>query len=563
MDKNSFESYENKIREEFENSTIFNSDFQEAPKHKKNKKHSSYTKLLCCLLCLLIIIGTSIFAIVKYWPAEENTITEQEPSSNSIALTSQANVDLSELKNADKDAVCNVKKIIINNKTDKFECVPYTVTETDDEGNKTEEIYFKLKGVDEDIPIDNSLVTLFYEQIFDVSAVSKLDSKWTDKDCGLDKPEINVLVTMADNSDFSFSIGNESPDGNYYLKTSLKEGIYVVDSSVYDNFSVNINSLVNKTVLYSITENDSNSYYFLNGQLSAFDSITLKGKNFENETKLSYNNTSDEVLLYYIDEPVKTYADEDKIKTLLTPLSSGLDAAYAYELKPSDKDYQKYGLNSPYMELSYKIDNKNYILKFSEPDYIETGYTACVVEGVPVIYAVSNDSVSFVEWKLNDLRYNLLYLRNIETIKTMTVSYSGKTYKYELSFDKPKTEKADTDSTESTTAADKVLTVIINSSPIDSDNFRTMYQRLALVSAADYLGENIKLSEKPYLTLEIELNNGKKDIITYTKYDTNYYLYQINGIGDELIQAQTVELLKVNYEKLRKGEEVISPNNQQ
>lgn len=556
--KNSFENYEKRIEEEFENSTIFNSNENSEIKHKKHK-NNSYIKLLCALLCMIIVVGTSIFSVVEFWPVDE----EEEPietAEATIALTASANISLDKMENVPKNAVSNVSKIVIKNETDEFVCVPYKVTETDEEGNETEEVYFKLNGIDKDIPISEDYVTAFYNSLFDVKAISRLDDKWAEKDCGLDDPKISVNVTMADGTKFSFKVGNEvaTSDGYYYVSTSLKDGIYIAEGDVYKTYSADLNSLVNLNIVEQITKNDSNSDYFTNDQLSAYDSISINGKNFDS-VKLSYKQSDDEVMAYFIDEPVKTYADEEKINTLLSPFSSGLLASSVYKIKPNSSDLKKYGLEKPYLEINYEINNRIYNLKFSKPGHNDSNYCACVVDDVPVIFTVLADSISFIDWNIDDLRYSLLYLRNIETFKTYTVKYDGKTFKYELSFDKVESE----DGENTSSVEEKVLSVVLNSSPIDEKNFKTAYQRLTMASAAKYAGKNVELNKDPDISFEIELENGKVDTITYTKYNENYYLHKLNGIGDELIPARTIDLLKQNYEKLRKGEEVDSPNNQQ
>lgn len=558
--KNSFENYEKRIEEEFENSTIFNSSENSEIKPKKHK-NNSYIKLLCALLCMIIVIGSSIFSVVKFWPVDETeeTTTTDEAT---ISLTKSANVSLDKMKNAKEGAISNVSKIIIKNETDEFICVPYKVTETDDDGNETEEVYFKLKGVDKDIPINTSYVTSFYDTLFDVNAISRLDDKWTEKDCGLDNPKISVDVTMADGSRFNFKIGDKvaTGDGYYYIETSLKDGIYIGEGDVYETYSADFNSLVDLDIVKQISQDDDNADYFTNDQLSVYDSISIDGENFKS-AKLSYKESDDDVLAYFIEEPVKTYADDEKINALLSPFISGLTASSVYKVKPDNSDLKKYGLEDPYLEINYVINKKSYNLKFSKPGYIDSNYCACVVDDVPVIFAILADSVSFIDWNIDDLRYSLLYLRNIETFKTYTVKYDGKTYKYELSFDKAEDE-GDSDDT-SSSEEENVLSVVLNSTPIEAKNFKTAYQRLTLASAAKYVGENIELNKDPEISFEIELQNGNVDVITYTKYNENYYLHQLNGIGDELIPARTIDLLKHNYEKLRKGEEVDSPNNQQ
>ena len=137
-DNNSFENYEKRIEKEFENSTIFNSAEQSKP--KKHKSNKSYIKLLCGLLCFLIVVGASIFSVVKFMP---NNQDDNEPTTTgneaSISLTADANVSLDDMKNASKDAVCNVSKIVINNKDADLICIPY---------KSENDVAFKLSNVD-------------------------------------------------------------------------------------------------------------------------------------------------------------------------------------------------------------------------------------------------------------------------------------------------------------------------------------------------------------------------------------------------------------------------------
>lgn len=565
-DKNSFENYEKRIEKEFENSTIFNSNTSNENTKTKHKKNNNYVKLLCVLLCFLIVIGASIFSIVKFWPNEEKVDNSGNDSNSTISLTADANVELSKMKNASKNAISNVVKLVVKNEKNTFVCVPYKSTVTDDDGEETEDVYYKLKDSDKDIPIDDTLVTNFYDELFSISAISKLKGNWSEKDCGLDNPKVLLTATMADKTQFTVKIGNKvaTSDGYYYISTSLKDGIYICDGSVYNSYSVSYKSLVNTTLFDALTEKDAESKYFQSNKLVMYDKIELNGENFNN-VKLSYKASSDDTMRCFIDEPVKTYASDEQLETLLKPLSEGLSASSVYKIKPSQSDLKKYGLDKPYLSIKYTIDGKNYNIKFSKPGIADNNYCACMVNDVPIIYNILCDQIEFIDWTMNDLRYNLLYLKNIETIKSLTASYNGKSYKYILSFDKvtQTTDNSTQNGTTEATTSSEELSVVLNSAPIDADNFKTAYQRLTMASATKYLESGKNVNGSPTLTFEIKLENGKTDKITYTKYNENYYLHKLNGIGDELIPARTVEALITNYEKLRKGEEVISPNNQQ
>lgn len=555
MDKNSFENYEKRIEKDFEKSTIFNSEKTEN-KAKYKKKDNRYKKLLSVLICILIVLSVCVFAIANFWPVEEQE--EIKTSEKTYNLTAKANVSLENMKNAKKDAVTNVSKIYFENKNGKFSLTPFLAKEKDENGDIQKTVNFKLFGMDKNVPLNQSTLNSFYDSLFTVYANSKLEGKYTEKDCGLDKPRVFIKVTMADNSSFTIKIGDTSPiSKKYYISTSLTKGIYVTDCDVYEIFSVSQNDLVDLNLVNAITENDTNSEYFSNGTLYYYDSINLKGENFKNETKLTYKDDSEDVMVYYIDSPIKAYASNTSIETLLNPLSSGLSADFALKIKPDSSDLKKYGLDNPYLAVNYKVQNKTCSVKFGAAGGFKADYLTCMVDDVPVVYLVSTSSVGFINWSLNDLRYDNLYAKNIENIKSYTIEYNGKKYKYDLSFDKA-TEETDEVSTD-----EEILTVLLDNKPVNADDFKTGYQRFLMASASKYLGENKTLSIKPTLKITIKLKGNKTDVITYQKYNSNYYLHKLNGIGDELIPARTVDLLIKNYEKLRKGEKVQSPNNQQ
>ena len=118
----------------------------------------------------MIILGGSIFSVVKFWPENEPTVdVEQTETGASIELTSSANISLDKMENADKNAVSNVVKIVIKNETDEFVCVPF---------KKNNKVYFKLENVNEQIPVNYEYVTAFYDSLFTVNAISKLDDKY-------------------------------------------------------------------------------------------------------------------------------------------------------------------------------------------------------------------------------------------------------------------------------------------------------------------------------------------------------------------------------------------------
>lgn len=563
MSNNSFKDYEKRINKEFIGSSIFTESEQTPLKSRK----SPYFKVCCFLLVLVIAFVSCAVSVAMFLPSTLDKIKqianeiEVADKYSTIYLTESANVSLSDMTNVPADALSNISSIYIKNETDEYNVVPKKVNVTDSNGNKKREVYFTLANDNSGLPIDVTIVNRFKDEVFNLSAIKKLDDKYTQAECGLDKPKIFVSVTMADGSEFSFKIGNQIPtdDGYFYVSSSLVDGIYIGGEETYNAFSLSMVDLVNTTMISPL---DSNEYstYFSNGSLAFFDTIGIDGDNFSDYTKLEYRDSDDEATSFFIVEPTNSYASDEAVSKLLSPLSAGLLAEKAYSIDVSDASLKKYGLLDPYLVIDYKIDDLKMTLKFSEPNVVDTGLVACMINDVPVVYAVSLENIEFIDWENSDLRFSLLYLKSIQTFKTFTVEYGGNSFKYNLSFDYPVGDDGVVD----TQTSERELSVVLGSAtPIEAVNFQTAYQRLALVSASKYLSADEMIEEDPDLKFIIEFQNGEKDVITFTKYNENYYLRKLNGVGDELIAYRTIDSLMHNYDKLRKGETIVSPNNQQ
>ncbi len=563
MSNNSYKDYEKRITKEFEDSSIFTEPANVSTKNRK----SPYFKICCFLLGLIVVFTGCAVGVGVFLPSTLDKVAqiaqelENAKKETTIYLTESANVSLKDMKNVKKGALSNVSNIYIKNETNEFSLVPKKLDVTNADGSQEKEVYFTLQNYDTRLPIDVTIVNTFKDEVFALTAIKKLDSKYTQADCGLDKPKVYVLVEMADGTEFSFKIGNQIPtdDGYFYVSTSLADGIYIGGEDTYIAFSLTMEDLINTTLVSSLDQQEYSSY-FSNGTLSFFDTIGIDGKNFSDYTKLEYRDSEDEATSFYIVEPTSAYASDEAVSKLLSPLSAGLLAEKAYSIDTSSASLKKYGLDNPFLVVNYKIDDVDLTLKFSEPNVVDTGLVACMVNDIPVIYAVSVDNIEFINWENSDLRFSLLYLKSIQTFKTYTVEYGGRSFKYNLSFDYPMGD----DGTIDTETSERELSVILGSAtPIKAENFQTAYQRLALVTASKYLSAENMIPENPTLKFIIELEDGKKDVITFTKYNENYYLRKLNGVGDELIAYRTVDSLIYNYEKLRKGQTVISPNNQQ
>lgn len=580
MEENKNKKDLSELEKEFdvENSTIFVKNEHDTDKKRARKakidnteggvahKSNSLAKLIAIIVAVAVVLTGSMFVLKYAWPVDEASKEQEEQEDTSVSLTAEANVVLKDMKNVDKNAISNISKISVENE-DKFEIVPdKKIENTDDDGNKSESVQYKLVGYT-DIPQDYTKISDFAESLLDVKAENKLEGKWSDKDCGLDKPAAVVTVTMADKSSFDLKVGSKVPDGknNYYVKCSLKkDDIYIVASDFYDSATNTVLSYVDTQLINALESSGDSDSYFNDSKLVKYDEILIGGTHNANQIKLTYHESNVDSLLYRISEPVTTFASDSAISSLLTPLSSGMTASNTAIVYPTDADLKKTGLDNPYFTVKYTVKGKSYTVKFSKQNALTDGYYCCMVNDVPVIYEIMNSTYEFVEWTITDIRSSILYSRNIETIDTMTYELDGKSTEYTIKYDKVKSEETttaqQTDSANQTTtkaAEDYKISIYSNSAELDAKSFQTLYSHLILVSPMDYLKVGEKAPEgNPVLTVTCKNHDGTTDVMKFVKYSDRYYSLTINGIGDALIRYDVVDDLMNEIRSFQKGETI-------
>lgn len=559
---------------DLENSTIFVKNVSAAKSNGKSKKKSkdsgesaksrSFLKTIALLLCTALVISGVMVSLKFFWPVSDGDTKTTESDSKTISLTASANVALKDMKNVDKNAFSNIKSISVANPGGSFTVVPDKLVKAEDEDSE-DTVEYKLTGYD-NIPQNASNISGLIDNVFGVTATSKLEDKWTESDCGLDKPQIQVDAQMADGSKFTYKVGNLVPNGNNdrYASCTLKDGIYIVTSDYYDCFNTSIVDYTDTDIVSAVQSSGENDSYFNDSTLVKFDSITISGTHVENRIALSYSASTEESLAYRITEPTLTYADDEKMSTLMSPISSGLTASSVLQVNQTAADLKKYGLDNPYFEIVYSIKGLKYDVKFSKPDAVTSGYYVVTVNDVPVVYEVAKSLCEFADWDLGDIRSSILYARNIVTIKEMTVDIDGKSTVYDIHYDANKSDNDETDATSATDTTDDesdyTMTIINNAQAVDEDSFKLVYQHLILTRAYDYLKAGEKSpSGAAKLTITCKSSDGTTDVLKFVKYNDRYYNYTINGIGDSLIRYDTLEKLIDEYTRLQKGE-LISEN---
>jgi hypothetical protein len=510
-----------------EGSTIFTERVGSEKKEVTHKKKRSMLVQLLSLLIVVVLLGGGV--TVAYY---SGWFEEKEPEQ----VEEAEKIDIMPPKKS------VIKSINIKNETGEYSIIPFKDGKEDS---------FKLKGYD-NIPQNHEMESNIADYIMNIQAYHVLDDKWTEKDCGLDKPVIEVNVSLEKGS-YSFKLGNKVPDGSggYYCKTSLDDKIYLVEEDQYTRFSYAITDYVETNLMSAWESEGKNDIYYddSSSSINRYDSIVMGGTHLNKEIKLTYDTDSKSTQVYLMQSPAYAYVDNDKALSLLEPFNSGLVAANAYVFNPTEQDLKDYGLDNPYSTIEYKLRGETITIKVGKGPDFDEGYYSMLFNDNDVIYKYTASQSEFLDWDDKDLRAELLFLSDIRLVETMTYDLSGEDpITYDISYYEGGEEE------------DPIYTVTRNSKKLDDDSFRNLFAEICLIKADDYLEEAEPDNGQPYLTLHYTYNNGAEDdVVKFTKYNDRYYRFTLNGVGDELVGYQVVDSLVNNFADFNAGKEVGDP----
>ena len=285
----------------------------------------------------------------------------------------------------------------------------------------------------------------------DSAASLNADRQMTDTtlNYGFDNPLATVSVTGKNGlKDYSITVGNLCPDGTgYYIKTSAKDGIFLVTPSTVKYFCLPAEELVNNSIIEAVdVESLDKSYITDDNTLDHIDSLTLSGKNYPKTIKIDYTGKS--LAAYRMSTPISRYADAEAVEQFVNIVKGGLVASNAYKISPSANDIAKYGLNNPDVILNINLSGKTTKIKAtlqkSEENTAEnteegtTQYYALMLNDVNVIYKVSKDNLTCFDLKQEEFYNRFAFLENYEDISNMTFTTDNKSHSFDISYNSEK-----------------------------------------------------------------------------------------------------------------------------
>lgn len=476
-------------------------------------------KYLLIILAVVLVLGAAVLTLVLTDPNRNAEEESSVVSENTISLISKEAAE-----------VASMEVSFRGDQEGSYTLLPKEASEEDAEQT------FTIAGL-EGLTLKESALESVASFGHSLTATKDLGTVDGLAEYGLEEPQISVKVTFTDGSTFSYEVGDETPNGGYYVKTADSDNLYV--SSLGANLLKKKLQLVDTTILSITAPESEESAASGTEATNVFNSLKLSGANFAEPIEISYKPDSTLMTTFRIVKPREIGCDDEKISTITASLEalSADDVAAVY---PDDALLEDYGLAEPLSKLEFTAND-------TETHTLITGNrtdagTYVMVDDVPVVYLVANATVS--EWadaSLYDLRVSFLILPYIDDVEQVKIETADTTHSFTLTRTVDEENSTEEDISYNLTVkgtAGQDLTI---------DTFKKFYQVVIGVQLFGTTEE--EPAGKPYLTLTYGYyDTDQTDVVEFyeSKESDRTYIAVVNGQVDGTVKMTTLDSLLSN-----------------
>lgn len=243
---------------------------------------------------------------------------------------------------------------------------------------------------------------------------------------GLDAPKVSFDFADEAGNKYVLKFGNKVPTGvGYYISVNDEKNVYIVLNEQYDILCGGLDSLRNKQLInissedfYSITIKNANS------------AVTVGPKTTNDPN--AHSSTIWE-MTYPYQKDVDKYAFETKVV-------NALDFTIYGFVDDNPSDYGKYGLDNPKYTIVLEMYKGSFTIllgnTFFSEDGSDTKLIYMQVEGLPNVFSIKEEQVSYKDLKPVDLLESLVFSRIISCVDT--INYKNAGVSHVLKVDEPK-----------------------------------------------------------------------------------------------------------------------------
>ncbi len=420
-----------------------------------------------------------------------------------------------------------------------------------------------VKGY-EDLPANELNTTDLIAVLSAFTATRDLGELDNDAEFGFDEPLIVGTVSYLDESTFSFEIGDVVPDGTgYYFREQGSKKTYILPLANAETMLLKPLEYVSTTVFTGPTVDSSDTSSEVVLRDMALSGKVRAGNEFS--FRLVTSEDSDKYLYYtYIITKPYTKGVDSTYTTDLAAFTS-LEALSVAAVRPTAQQLSEFGLKTPYSVADFTLavrSNTTVESDSGESTTVTTysnltthtvqvgskvgSYYYVMIDEVPIVYLVAEDSLPFATLQFNDLAATTLFLENITELQNVTVGVSGETTSFTLTHD-----PEDTDN-------DTNMTVTANGTTYDTMDFRYLMNVFMDIDWHSNLTKDIgDASERFSISLTKTGETEPVFSAKFYKLSGSLYAAVINNGEKYQVRASDVENAITQLENYMNGETVL------
>lgn len=395
---------------------------------------------------------------------------------------------------------------------------------------------YSIKGM-EDIPLNTNLLSTVVKNASSLSANQLVEENAADlSKYGLADPAADVTMHYADGAEFTFAVGVVSPMDSTMTYCAVDDDVYLVKSSLMENYRMDKLFFVSNTILAEPGEEE----------YPIVESVRVQREDLDYDIYLEYDHANADsesggtAAAHVMREPIFAYLNVDK-SVEVTNGMFGLTAAEIVGVHPSNQELKDAGIMVPFCTVTMKCDDKKtYSLNFGGKYTSEAG-TECYYayfDGTDVLYGVSASSAVWATMQPGDITSANIFGTMVWDIATLDVTANGKTLHFEGEGDKD------------------TYAVTKNGEECNKERFRLFYRFLLGIYGEELcLGEE-KPAGEPDASVHITTQDGSEDYtVEFYKLDSLNMMVAMNGQPSYKIRTSCLDAIEHNIDIFDTNEE--------
>lgn len=537
-----------------DNSTIF-------VKHTYNTKKpagkSDLKRVIICvvalILCAAIIVGAVVLTKKNSKANKETesaTSSAVEEESFTLGLTEKVKRNTVSIEGHTFTTDTNIIFAEFCNYYSQYTAETDFEEPGDDAEDKTVAVTkWRLIGIEPDMTLSdtigdqvNSCIDFTYSKTLDDPKESDFTA------CGLDDPTRIFTVKFSDGTeDLVIKIGKQLANGSSnYATVSGYDKIFISPSSYVAKLDCLPVDYADMTVTAPIESNDGTAAYYNDKEaLSAFDYIKLSGRIFGDKpvTIAMSTGASSKYMPYTMTAPYNRPVSEQYVQNFLNLCTNGITSTGLFSFNATAENREQCGLNDPNCIIEMKVGSYHFKLTIGGMLVENSNELSAVVDGKQQIFKLKAEDFNFIDSDLKKMFNSNIIMEEIYNIKRLTITDSNGTHRFDL-------KHTVVDETNKV----KETEVKLDGKTVEAQSFKTLYQRILLVSLVSFTVDEEKAD--PVLTLKYEfIENYPARTVSFTpaQGDAYHYIAWVDGAPMGEVLKSTLDDIAKELDAYVKG----------